>query len=315
MVRRSILFTPGDQPDMLRKAPSAGADTIVFDLEDAVAPTEKESARETVREVLTDPRFDPDCEVCVRVNAPVNELAADLAVIAGGGTDIDTGTNTDTDTDTGSNTATDTDTDTASSPTDFRLDSVMLPKTGSADDVHTLAAELESHALEIPILALIENARGVLAAPEIAAVPETDALLFGAEDLSADLGATRTDEGTEVLYARERVVVAAAAHDCQAIDTVFTDFGDEDGLIEETEFAIQLGYDGKLAIHPAQVAPINEAFTPTAEELEWATAVLEAKREADGEGRGVFEVDGEMIDAPLIAQAERIRERADAADS
>ncbi|OIB57240.1 HpcH/HpaI aldolase/citrate lyase family protein [Natrialba sp. SSL1] len=319
MVRRSILFTPGDQPDMLRKAPSAGADTIVFDLEDAVAPTEKESARETVREVLTDPTFDPDCEVCVRVNAPVDELTADLAVIAGGGTG--TGTDTDgnntTDTDTSNVTGTDinTDTNTASSPTELRLDSVMLPKTDSADDVHTLAAELESHALEIPILALIENARGVLAAPEIVAVPETDALLFGAEDLSADLGATRTDEGTEVLYARERVVVAAAAHDCQAIDTVFTDFGDEDGLIEETEFAIQLGYDGKLAIHPAQVAPINEAFTPTAEELEWATAVLEAKREADAEGRGVFEVDGEMIDAPLIAQAERIRERAAAADS
>ncbi|ELY95363.1 Citryl-CoA lyase [Natrialba chahannaoensis JCM 10990] len=289
MVRRSILFTPGDQPDMLRKAPSAGADAIVFDLEDAVAPAEKESARNTVREVLTDPAFDPDCEVCVRVNASVDDLTADLTVIAGR-------------------------TDTAGSPTDLRLDSVMLPKVGSADDVHTLVGELESHGLDIPILALIENAQGVLAAPAIAAVPETDALLFGAEDLSADLGATRTDEGTEVLYARERVVVAATAHDCQAIDTVFTDFGDQTGLAEETEFAIQLGYDGKLAIHPAQVEPINEAFTPTTEELEWATAVLEAKREADAEGRGVFEVDGEMIDAPLIAQAERIRERAAAAE-
>ncbi|ADD05886.2 homolog to citrate lyase beta subunit [Natrialba magadii ATCC 43099] len=362
MVRRSILFTPGDQPEMLRKAPDAGADTIVFDLEDAVAPTEKESARETVRAVLTDPAFDPECEVCVRVNAPVDELTADLEAIVGDlDTDIDTATDadtatdtdtatdadtaTDTDTATDADTATDTDTatdadtdthtgtgtdtataadtatdthsgtDTTNPPTDLRLDSVMLPKADSADDIRTLAAELESHGLDLPILALIENAQGVLEAPGIAAVPETAALLFGAEDLSADLGATRTDEGTEVLYARERVVVAAAAHDCQAIDTVFTDFGDEDGLIEETEFAIQLGYDGKLAIHPAQVEPINEAFTPTAEALEWATAVLEAKQEADAEGRGVFEVDGEMIDAPLIAQAERIRERADAADS
>lgn len=282
MVRRSVLFTPGDRPEMCRKAPDTGADTIIFDLEDAVAPQRKAEAREAVRSVLADPDFDPACEVCVRVNAAAPARADDLDVALNGGGDT--------------------------------LDSIMLPKVGSPDDVRALVDELEEYDVALPVFALLESAGGILAAPEIAAVPETDALVFGAEDLSADIGATRTAEGTEVLYARERVVLAAAAHDCTAIDTIVSNYEDEDALRTDVDFAIQLGYDGKLAIHPAQVGPINDAFTPSAEEREWADRVLEAKREADAEGRGVFAVDGEMIDAPLIAQAERIRDRAEAAD-
>ncbi len=282
MVRRSVMFTPGDRPEMLQKAPDAGADVVVFDLEDAVSPGQKSNARETVREVLADPSFDPDCEVCLRVNPVGLGADDDLEAVLG--------------------------------ESDGRLDSVMLPKAESAADVDRLVSHLSGYDVTLPVLALVESARGVLEADAIAAVDATDALVFGAEDLAADVGATRTRDGLEVLYGRERVVTAAAANDCAAIDTVFTDFGDEEGLIEATEFAIQLGYDGKMAIHPDQVAPINEAFTPDPEELEWARAVLEGKREADAEGRGVFEVDGEMIDAPLIAQAERIVERADAAD-
>ncbi|SIR13422.1 citrate lyase subunit beta / citryl-CoA lyase [Haladaptatus litoreus] len=282
MLRRSVMFTPGDRPEMMRKAPDAGADVIVFDLEDAVAPERKDEAREAIRDVLTDPDFDPDCEVCVRVNPAGVTADDDLRGIAAG---ADT------------------------------LDSVMLPKTGSADDVETLSRLLSEHDCDVPILALVETARGVLNAGEIGAEPVTDALVFGAEDLSADIGATRTDEGTEVLYAREHVVLAASATGTDAIDTVYTDFGDSEGLSEETEFAIQLGYDGKMAIHPAQVSPINEAFTPDSEQVEWAEAVLSAKAEADAEGRGVFQVDGEMIDAPLIAQAERILEYARADES
>ncbi|WP_458204691.1 HpcH/HpaI aldolase/citrate lyase family protein [Haladaptatus sp. NG-SE-30] len=281
MPRRSVMFTPGDSPEMLRKAPGAGADVIVFDLEDAVSPERKEEARDAVREVLSDPEFDPDCEVCVRVNPTGIAADDDLRGVAAG---VDS------------------------------LDSVMLPKTGSADDVETLARLLAEHDCEVPVLALVETAAGVLDAKAIAEVAATDALVFGAEDLSADIGATRTDEGTEVLYAREHVVLAASAGGVDAIDTVYTDFGDTAGLREETEFAIELGYDGKMAIHPAQVDPINEAFTPAPERVEWAEKVLAAKATADEEGRGVFRVDGEMIDAPLIAQAERIIEYADADD-
>ncbi|WP_247731514.1 HpcH/HpaI aldolase/citrate lyase family protein [Halovivax limisalsi] len=281
MVRRSVMFTPGDQSALLRKAPSAGADVIVFDLEDAVSPAEKPEARRTVRTVLTADDFDPACEVCVRINAEADRASADLDAIAD---------------------------DEAAR----RLDAIVLPKVESAADVRDVADALEARGRSLPILALIETARGVLDADAIAAETATDALLFGAEDFAADVGATRTSEGTEVLYARERVV-AAAANDCDAIDTVYTDFGDEAGLREETAFAIELGYDGKLAIHPAQVGPINDAFTPDPDELAWAEDVLEAKAEADAEGRGVFEVDGEMIDAPLVAQAERIVRRAEAA--
>lgn len=276
MVRRSVLFSPGDRPELMRKAPDAGADTIVFDLEDAVAPARKAEARAAVRDVLADPDFDPDAEVCVRVTG--TDTYRDLEVLADEG------------------------------PGNF--DAVMLPKAESAEEVGHLGDQLREHGTRVPVLALVETARGVLNAAEIADAGPTDALLFGAEDLSADVGATRTTEGTEVLYAREKVVVAAAAAGVDAIDTVYTDFQDAEGLREETAFARGLGYDGKMAIHPAQVPVINGAFTPDDDELAWAEEVLAARDEAAAEDRGVFRVDGEMIDAPLIARAERIVEYA-----
>ncbi len=269
------MFSPGDRPELMRKAPATGADTIVFDLEDAVAPGRKAEARTAVRDVLSDPDFDPDAEVCVRVTG--TETYRDLEVIADGGADFD---------------------------------AVMFPKAESADAVEHLGDQLREHDRPVPVIALIETARGVLGAEAIADARPTDAVAFGAEDLSADLGATRTDEGTEVLYAREKTVAAAAAADVDAIDTVYTDFGDETGLAEETRFAATLGYDGKMAIHPSQVSVINEAFTPDGDKIAWAVRVLAARDAAAAEDRGVFEVDGEMIDAPLIAQAERVREYA-----
>ncbi len=280
MARRSVLFTPGDRPEMMRKAPGFGADALVFDLEDAVAPGRKDCGRTAVRELLAEPGFDPDAEVCLRVNPVGSGASEDLAAVLGDG---------------------------------IRLDAVVAPKVASPSDVEALASALADAGHPVPILALVESARGVLAADRIAAVEATDALLFGAEDLAADVGASRTDDGLEVLYARQRVVVAAAAAGCDAIDTVYTAFDDEAGLREEAARAVEFGYDGKLAIHPAQVGPINEAFTPERTEIEWAKAVLEGAREAAATDRGVFEVDGEMIDAPLLARAERIRERAAAA--
>ena len=291
------MFTPGDRPAMMRKAPSAGADVIVFDLEDAVAPDAKDEARAAVHEVLADPDFSPDCEVCVRVNPTGIAADDDLRGVLGGASGDEA-----TDDEPSAVSAADT------------LDSVMLPKTEESDDAEILADLLDERDAEVPILALVETAAGILSAESIAGVSQVDALVFGAEDLAADVGATRTDEGTEVLHAREHVLLAASAADVDAIDTVYTDIEDTEGLREETEFAIQLGYDGKMAIHPAQVAPINESFTPDPERVEWAEEVLAAKAEADAEGRGVFRVDGEMIDAPLIAQAERVLAYAEAAD-
>ncbi|WP_058366215.1 HpcH/HpaI aldolase/citrate lyase family protein [Haloparvum sedimenti] len=286
MARRSLLFSPGDSPDLMRKAPAAGADVICFDLEDAVAPTRKDEARAAVREVLAAPDFDPDAEVCVRLTA--DEAARDLDALAGEGS-------------------------TESPAESPRLDAVMLPKVETAQRVDDAAALCAERDLDLAVFALLETAAGVLHAEAIAAADATAAVVFGAEDLAADVGATRTDEGTEVLYARQHVLLAASAAGVDAIDTVFTDFSDEAGLREETRFAVELGYDGKLAIHPAQVTPINEAFTPDPERVAWAERVLDAREEAAAEGKGVFEVDGEMIDAPLIAQAERVLERARAA--
>lgn len=279
MARRSVLFSPADRPEMLRKAPDYGADVIAFDLEDAVAPQRKDEARTAVREVLSSPQFDPACEVCVRVNQVGIEADDDLEAL----------------------------------DPELRLDSLMLPKVASRDDVETFVQMLDEHDLVVPVIALIETAAGVLAAAEIADADPVVALVFGAEDLAADLGATRTEEGTEVIHAREHVVLAAAAADVEAIDTVFVDYEDTGGLRDETNRAIQLGFDGKLAIHPAQVSPINETFTPDEGSIEWARAVLSGRDRAAEEGRAVFSVDGEMIDAPLIARAERIADRARAA--
>ncbi len=287
MARRSVLFTPGDRPEMLRKASDTAADVLVFDLEDAVVPGRRPEARRTVAELLASSEFDPDAEVCVRLTR--TEPERDLeGILAGGPGESDaTGQGGD------------------------RLDAVMLPKVASPEAVDTVAGLLAERNRSVPVFALIETARGVLRADEVADASATDALVFGAEDLAADLGAMRTAEGHEVLYARERVVTAAAAAGIDAIDTLYTDFEDEAGLRDDAAFATQLGYDGKLAIHPAQVAPINHAFTPDPDRVAWARKVLEAREAIDPED-GVFEVDGEMIDAPLIAQAEQIVDRAEA---
>jgi citrate lyase subunit beta/citryl-CoA lyase len=278
MARRTVLFSPGDRPELCRKAPATGADTTVFDLEDAVAPARKAEARTAVGDVLADPAFDPEgVEVAVRVAADPDAAAADLDAL------VDR------------------------SP--IRLDAVMLPK-ARVGTANALADALAGRGLSVPILALIETATGVLDAREVAAVEGVDALCFGAEDLAADLGATRTDEGTEVLYAREHVVVAARAAGVDAVDTVHTELEETAGLRSEVEFAATLGYDGKMVVHPEQVPVVTAAFAPDPEQVAWAKRVLSA-REAVGEDRGVFEVDGEMIDAPLLARAERILDRAD----
>lgn len=276
MARRSLLFSPGDRPEMLRKAPGTGADVVIFDLEDAVAPARKADARESVETVLSDEAFDPACEVCIRVNRDPVDIDDDLAAIAG------------------------------ADP----VDTVMLPKVDSTADIGTLDRLFAEHDLELPVVPLVETARGILNAAAIADEDSVEGLAFGAEDLSADIGATRTSTGREVEYARQHVVLAAAAAGVDAIDTVYTDIDDLEGLREDTQTAVQLGYDGKPAIHPGQVTVINDSFTPDPDQIDWARRVLEARNAADESEQGVFRVDGEMVDAPLVTRAERIADRA-----
>lgn len=274
MVRRSVLFSPGDDADKLRKAVESDADVVVFDLEDAVLPADKSIARETVRDVL-DAVLPAEPEICVRVNPVGSGAAQDLAAVLDGPPP----------------------------------DSIMLPKVRDADSVRRVADIIDANGPALPVLALVESAAGILHAEAIAAAAPTDALIFGAEDLAGDIGATRTSEGDEMSHARQHVVLAARAAEVTPIDTHYPAYEDIDGLRTETERAIQLGYDGKLAIHPAQATAINETFTPDPDRIEWADRILAAQRDADG---GVFVVDGEMIDAPQVRQAERILERANA---
>jgi citrate lyase subunit beta/citryl-CoA lyase len=275
--RRSVLFTPGDEREMMRKAVGGDADVVVFDLEDAVAPDSKEAARDAVDEVLNE--VDDAHEVWVRLNTFDAEGADghdDLGALA-------------------------------DEPSCY-----VVPKAGSAENVEVVADAIDERS-DAGIVPILETAAGVVNAAEVAAAPRVSAVVFGAEDLSADIGATRTDEGTEVIYARQKVVTAASAAGVDAIDTLWTDFKDEEGLRCDTERTVRFGYDGKLAIHPAQAGVINDAFTPEEDRVEWAEKVMKAKREADERGKGVFEVDGEMVDEPLVEQARTVLERARAA--
>ncbi|KTG12210.1 HpcH/HpaI aldolase/citrate lyase family protein [Haloferax profundi] len=278
MVRRSLLFSPGDRAELLQKAPSSGADTLIFDLEDAVAPSQKESARATVRDVLADPSFNPEAEIVVRINEEIKGQN-DIAALE-----------------------------------DAAPDAVMVPKVSNSEDLSYVEDILQEHNVDCTVFALVESAKGVLNAPEIASAPVTSAVALGAEDLAVDLGASRSADGTEILYARERIVLAASAAGIDAIDTPYTTLRDNDGLRADAKFARDIGFDGKLAIHPKQVSRINEAFTPNEDRVMWARRVVEAWESAEQSGRGVVEVDGEMIDAPLLEQAQEILRRTNVDD-
>jgi len=281
MVQRSLLYSPGDDRDMLENAVETAADTVIFDLEDAVAPASKEAARRTVQSTL-DALDDPDPNVAVRVNPYDLSGRADVDAVVG---------------------------DVATPP-----DSVLLPKVDDAAQIEALHDQLAAlGASDVGIVPLIETAAGVLSADEIAAAPGVTAVAYGDQDFTADIGATVTDDKTESLYARQRTVVAAAAAGIDAFDTVHTDIEDREGLREQTEFVVELGFDGKLAIHPDQIPVINEAFTPASDDIEWAEKVLAGQERASEADAGVFTVDGQMIDPPLVERARTIVRRAKAA--
>jgi citrate lyase beta subunit len=166
----------------------------------------------------------------------------------------------------------------------------------------------------IRLLIGVETAKGILNLKEIAeADKRLEAIIFGAEDYAASVGATRTKEGTEVLYARSAVVTACAANDLQAIDMVYIDFRDLEGLRAEAEQGAGLGFSGKQIIHPNQVVPVQEAFTPSDEAIEYARRVVASFEASQKEGKGAYALDGKMIDMPLLKNAQKVLDRARAA--
>ncbi len=289
--RRALLFCPGPERRKIERAASLGADAVIIDLEDAAALSRKEEARRTAAAALAELDFGRS-ERLVRVNPVSSGLwEEDLRVTGGEAAQ-------------------------ARPP-----DGYVLPKVESADGVRAVARALD--AIEgarglargtIRLLGIVETARGVVRLAEIAgADPRLEALIFGAEDLAGDLGAARTREGREVFFAKAALVLHAAAGGLQAIDTPFVDLGDEAGLLAEARESAGMGYAGKLAIHPKQVAPIVAAFTPAAAEVEAAQRLLREHDRQQAEGRGVFALDGKMVDMPMVRAAERVVARARAA--
>ncbi len=276
-VRRCLLFMPGDDLKKIQKGIGLGVDSIVMDLEDGVALNRKDAARITVATALSDLDFGR-AERIVRLNPIGSGLELDdlSAILA------------------------------------LNPDSLMLPKVEQADQVQWLDRVLGDS--PIRLLALIETARGVVNLKDIAqASDRLDALIFGAEDLAGDIGATRTPAGWEVFYARSAVVTHAAAFGLQAIDTLCVNFNDEPALIEDCRLGAQLGFSGKLAIHPRQVPVIQAAYTPTSEQIAAAQRLIDAHDQHQSGGVGAFAFDGKMIDRPAIRAAEQVLAKARAA--
>lgn len=286
--RRALLFCPGTERKKIEKAAGLGADSVIIDLEDAAALARKSEAREIAAAALGEIDFGRS-ERLVRINPVGTGLDADDLRATG---------------------------EAARPP-----DGYVIPKVERADDVRLVSRTINEIERArrmargtIRLLAIIESARGVVRLAEIAeSDPRLDALIFGAEDLCGDMGAIRTREGREVFFARSAVAVHAAAARLQAIDTPFVDLADEAGLGAETREALGMGYSGKLAIHPKQVEPIVRVFTPSAEEIEAARRLLREHEAHQADGRGVFALDGKMVDMPMVRAAERVLARARAA--
>jgi citrate lyase beta subunit len=196
-------------------------------------------------------------------------------------------------------------------------DGIVVPKVEHADQVHWVSEQIGNAGFaqtEIALIVIVESALGIVKLAEIAGQDDRlQAIIFGAEDLAGDIGAVRTREGWEVFYARSAVVTHAAAFGLQAIDQVYVDFKDIPGLQQEARSGVQMGFAGKQIIHPNQVRPVQEAFTPSDSEIEHALQILEAANHQQEAGFGAFAIDGKMIDAPIVKTAERVLDRARAA--
>ncbi|MBK8047019.1 MAG: CoA ester lyase [Anaerolineales bacterium] len=283
--RRSLLFMPGDSMKKIEKAAGWAVDTVIMDLEDAVAQNRKLEARATVTQALTTLDFGAR-ERLVRVNHVSTGLApAEIEASVIG-----------------------------------RPDGYIIPKAEDAADLRAmdrLLAQVEKqHGLPlqgIRLFVMIETALGVMNLREICrATPRLEGLIFVAEDLAGDIGCVRTPAATEVFYARSAVVTAAAAYQLHSFDMVFVDFNDPAGLEVESRFARQLGYTGKTCIHPNQTPIVNRAFSPSPEEVDRAQRLVDAFAAQQAAGAGAFTFEGKMVDMPMVRAAEKVLARSGA---
>lgn len=278
-LRRSLLYVPGNMPGMLQNIPVFDADGVMIDLEDAVPLAEKDAARLLARSFLHTVR-ERDREIFVRINPLDGKYAeADLHEVL-----------------------------------PALPDGIRLPKADTPEAVEKLDTRLTEaeETLGLPIgtftiIPSIESAVGILNVVQTAAAsPRIVALAFGAEDYTASMEIQRTATGEELFDARSRVVWAAKAAGVQAIDTIFSDANDMEGLRRETELVKRLGFTGKSLVNPRQIEVVHEVFRPKQQEIDEALEVMEAIKAAREMGTGVISLRGRMVDAPVVKRAARI---------
>ena len=283
--RRALLYMPGDDRRKIEKALTLGVDCICMDMEDGVAVNRKAEARATIAKALQELDFGKS-EKLARINSVGTGWERD---------DID-----------------------AVLP--FHPDGIVIPKIESLDQIKWGSRIIEAAELKygwplnsIRMLVGVETAKGILNLKEIASHPRLDGIIFGGEDFAASVGARRTRDATELLYARQSVVVACAAFGLQAIDIVYIDFKDAEGLRLEAEQGAGFGFSGKQVIHPNQVQVTQETFTPSDAAVAEARRIVETFEASQKEGKGAYALDGKMIDMPLLKNAQKVLERAKAA--
>ncbi|MCM0599175.1 citrate (pro-3S)-lyase subunit beta [Periweissella fabalis] len=284
-LRRTMMFVPGNNPAMIKDAGIFGADSIMFDLEDAVSMAEKDAARYLVYEAITTIDYG-DAELVVRINGldtPYYQNDIKAMVKAG-------------------------------------IDVIRLPKVETAAMIHeleslvaTAEAEFGCEIGSTNLMAAIESAKGVVNANEIAAASDRMiGIALSAEDYTTDMKTHRYPDGQELLYARNVILHAARAAGIAAFDTVFTNMDDEEGFYRETELIHQLGFDGKSLVNPRQIAMVNKVYQPTEKEIRNAQQVIMAIEQARLKGSGVISMNGQMVDRPVVLRAERVMRLAQA---
>ena len=285
-LKRSWMFVPGHRQRMIDKALSLNTDAIMLDIEDGVAPSEKDTARKLIAEALGRERSPSSPTRFVRINAIGHErMDADLAAVLRPG-----------------------------------LDGLVLPKVETPQAVLKVEAILKEREPRlkvepgsIKLLIAVESPKGLLNAPALASCSaRVVGLMFGAEDFGRELGlpTSREAEARDMIYARSALVVAAASAHVQAIDGVWVVLQDSEGLLGFARQSRRLGFTGMSLIHPSQIDPINRVFSPAPEEIEYAEQVVKAFEEAAARGDGSISFGGQLIDRPIVERARRTLELA-----
>ena len=286
-LRRTMMFVPGNNPAMVKDAGIYGADSIMFDLEDAVSMAEKDAARDLVYEALQTQDYG-DAELVVRVNGQDTPYYAnDVRAMVNAGIDV-----------------------------------VRLPKAEDAEMVKKLDADITAAEKEFGreegstmLMAAIESAKGVINAYQIASASDRMmGIALSAEDYTTDMKTHRYPDGAELEFARNMVLHAARAAGVAAFDTVFTNMNDTEGFYRESEYIHQLGFDGKSLVNPRQIPMVNKVYEPTKKEIENAKNVENAIKEAKLKGSGVISMNGQMVDRPVVLRAERVMRLAKASN-